>query len=134
MVTWAVAWNIAHLILPMHTDIIKALMWAQELLCLGYPRSVITAICAAVQHRHKTTHLHPPIFSFGEFSSWTRCLSRLVGRPSALLFPVNHLLVTAKLRMRPDTDRDNRDRLIVALATICCLRLAELIALQLCDV
>ena len=132
VVTWAIAWNIVHLILPMRTDILKALTW--ELLCLGTPRSVITAIWAAVQHRHKTAHLHPPIYGFGEFSSWTRCLSRLVGRPSALLFPVHRLMVAAMLRMRPDSDRDNRDRLMVALATICCLRVSELIALQLCDV
>jgi hypothetical protein len=132
VVTWAIAWNIVHLILPMRTDILKALTW--ELLCLGTPRSVITAIWAAVQHRHKTAHLHPPIYGFGEFSSWTRCLSRLVGRPSALLFPVHRLMVVAMLRMRPDSDRDNRDRLMVALATICCLRVSELIALQLCDV
>ena len=57
VVTWAIAWNIVHLILPMHTDILKALTW--ELLCLGIPRSVISAIWAAVQHRHKTAHLHP---------------------------------------------------------------------------
>lgn len=132
VVTWAVAWGAVHLLLPMHTDTLKALTW--ELLCLGTPRSVITAIWAAVQHRHKLAQLRPPIFGFGEFSAWTRCLSRLVGRPSALLFPIHRLLVVAMLRSRPDLDRDNRDRLMVALATICCLRVSELIALQLCDV
>ena len=126
------AWGIVHLVLPMHTDTLKALTW--ELLCLGTPRSVITAIWAAIQHRHKSAHLPPPIYGFGEFSAWTRCLARLVGRPSALLFPVHRLLVAAMLCMRPDADRDNRDRLMVALATICCLRVAELVALQLCDV
>jgi hypothetical protein len=131
VVTWAIAWRAAAYILPMSTDTLKALTW--ELLCMGTPRSVITAIWAAVQHRHKVSGLLPPITGFGEFSAWTRCLAGLVGRPTALLFPVHRLLVAAMLRWRPDLARDNRDRLMVALATICCLRVAELVALQLCD-
>lgn len=131
VVTWAIAWGAAHLILPMNTDTLKGLSW--ELLCMGTSRSVITAIWAAVQHRHRTAGLPPPISGLGEFSAWTRCLAGLVGRPTALLFPVHRLLVAAMLRARPDAARDNRDRLMVALATICCLRVAELIALQVCD-
>ena len=131
VVTWAVAWGAAHLILPMSTDTLKGLSW--ELLCMGTPRSVITAIWAAVQHRHRVAGLVPPISGFGEFSAWTRCLAGLVGRPTALLFPVHRLMVIAMLRARPTAARDNRDRLMVALATICCLRVAELIALQVCD-
>jgi hypothetical protein len=76
---------------------------------------------------------HPPIHGFGEFSAWTRCLARLVGRPTALLFPVHRILVARMLRLHPDSLRDERDRLMVALATICCLRVAELVALQVCD-
>jgi hypothetical protein len=36
--------------------------------------------------------------------------------------------------MRPDSLRDNRDRLLIALATICCLRVAEVASLQVCDI
>jgi hypothetical protein len=132
VVTWAIAWGAVHAILPMHTDILKALTW--ELLCMGTPRSVIIAIWAAVQHRHRTAGLPPPIHGFGEFTAWTRCLSSLMGRPSALLFPIHRVLVAALLRLRPSGLRDNRDRLMIALATICCLRVSELAALQICDI
>ena len=131
VVTWAIAWGAIHFILPMSTDILKALSW--ELLCMGTPRSVITAIWAAVQNRHRVAGLQTPIYGFGEFSAWTRCLARLVGRPTALLFPVHRILVARMLRLHPDALRDERDRLMVALATICCLRVAELVALQVCD-
>ena len=132
VITWAVAWGVVHHILPMPTDILKALSW--ELLCMGTPRSVITAIWAAVQHRHHCAGLPAPISGFGEFSAWTRCLASLLGRPSALLFPIHRSLVAALLRLRPAGLRDNRDRLLIALATICCLRVSEVAALQICDV
>jgi hypothetical protein len=79
-----------------------------------------------------------PIFGPGEFSVWTRCLSSLVGRPAALLFPVHRLIVASVFRTRPSNLRDQRDRLMVALSTICCLRVSarELAAaaLQVCDI
>ncbi len=67
------------------------------------------------------------------FGVHVRVWARLVGRPTALLFPVHRLLVAAMLRFRDLSDRDDRDRLMVALATICCLRVSELLALQICD-
>ena len=97
------------------------------------PRSVLTSIWAAIQNRHRVAGLHPPLHGFGEFSAWTRCLSSLLGRPSALRFPIHRSLVVLLLRLRPSSLRDNRDRLLVALATICCLRVSELVALQVCD-
>jgi hypothetical protein len=75
-----------------------------------------------------TKCLPPPIQGLGEFSTWTRYLARLVGRPTAILYPVHCILVAAMLRMQPGLVRDDRDRLIVALATICCLRVAKLVA------
>lgn len=131
VVTWAIAWRIVHCILPMDTDILKGLTW--ELLCMGTSRAVITAIWSAIQNRHRVAGLKPPIHGAGEFSAWTRCLASLVGRPTALLFPVHRLIIAALLRARPCLLRDQRDRLMVCLATICCLRVAELAALQVCD-
>ena len=131
VVTWAIAWGMVAAILPMAADTLKALTW--ELLCMGTPRSVITAIWAAIQNRHRVAGLPPPIAGPGEFSAWCRCLASLVGRPTALLFPIHRRIVADLLRMRPHFLRDTRDRLMVALATICCLRVAELVALQVCD-
>ena len=132
VVTWAIAWHIVDSILPMPTDILKAFTW--ELLCMGTSRSVIIAIWSSIQNRHKVAGLKPPIIGAGEFSAWTRCLASLVGRPTALLFPVHRLIIAALLGSRPCLLRDQRDRLMVCLATICCLRVAELAALQVCDI
>ena len=104
-----------------------------ELLCMGTSRSAITAIRAAIQNRHRTAGFRPPIHGSSEFSALTRCLAGLFGCPTALMFPVHRLLVAAMLRWRPTSARDNRDRPMVALATICCLRDAEFVALQICD-
>jgi hypothetical protein len=97
VITWAMAWKAVGLILPMSTNTLKALSW--ELLCMGTPRSVISSIWSAIQNRHRTAGLIAPISGFGEFSAWTRCLASLVGKPSALLFPVHHILVAAMLRV-----------------------------------
>jgi hypothetical protein len=76
--------------------------------------------------------LPPPIYCFGEFAAWTRCLARLVGRLTSLLFPVHRLLVAAMLRFLDLSVLDDRDLLMVALTPICCLRVSELLALQIC--
>ena len=111
VVTWAIAWHIVDSILPMPTDILKAFTW--ELLCMGTSRSVIIAIWSSIQNRHKVAGLKPPIIGAGEFSAWTRCLASLVGRPTALLFPVHRLIIAALLGSRPCLLRDQRDRLMV---------------------
>ncbi len=88
-------------------------------------------------HRHlgygpESAGLKPPIYGFGEFSTWTRCFAHLVGRPNTLLFLVHRLLVAAILCVRTPSIRDDRHRLMAALATICCLRVSELLALHIC--
>ena len=56
------------------------------------------------------------------------------GRPSALLCPIHRCLAAALPRLCPPGLRDNRDRLIIALANICCPCLAELAARQTCNI
>jgi hypothetical protein len=121
VVIWAIDCKAVGIILLMSTNTLKALSW--ELLCMGTPRSVIASIWSAIQNRHRTAGFTAPISGFGEFSAWTRCLTSLVGKPSALLFPVHRILVAAMLRIRPDSFRDNRDRLMVASRQFVVLRL-----------
>ena len=99
VVSWAIAWPRVDSILPMPTDILKAFTW--ELLCTGTSRSVTIAIWSSVQNRHKVAGLKPLIIGAGEVSAWTRCLASLVGRPTALLFPVHRLIIAALLGSRP---------------------------------
>ncbi len=97
---------------------------------MGTPRAVITATWAAIQNRQRVAGSYLPIYGFGEFSAGTRCLSSLLGRPSALSFPIHRSLVIRLRHLRPLSLRDNRDWLMVDLNTICCRRVAKLAALQ----
>ena len=129
-VTWGVARNAAHLLFPMSRTTLQAL--TMDLIGLRTPRSVIIAVWAAVQNRHRGAGVAPPIQGPNEFSSWTRILGSLQGAPRPLIFPVHRTMVERLLAWRPATLADNRDRLATCLATICCLRVAELRGLRVC--
>ena len=129
-VTWGVARNATHLLFPMSTDTLKAL--TMDLMSLRTPRSVIIALWSAVQNRHRSAGLRPPIRGTNEFSAWSRLLGTLQGAPRPLLYPIHKTMVQRLLAWRPATLADNRDRLATCLATICCLRVAELRALRIC--
>ena len=129
-VTWGVARNATHLLFPMATSTLQAL--TMDLLGLRTPRSVILAIWSAVQNRHRGAGLRTPIRGHNEFSAWTRLLASLQGAPRPLLYPIHRTMVQRLLAWRPQSVADNRDRLATSLATICCLRVAELRALRVC--
>jgi integrase len=131
-VTWGVARGTAHLLLPMKTSTLKAL--TMDMLGLGTPRSVILATWSAVQNRHRAAGLRTPIDGPGEFSAWTRTLASLQGAPRPLLFPIHKTMVRRLLAWRPTGILDNRDRLATCLATVACLRVAELISLRACNI
>ncbi len=98
-----------------------------ELLCLGTPRSVITAICAAIQQRpcQSTASVNSrPGLANGPAS--------ITGPPTPLQFPIHGSLVASLLRLRPLSLLDNRDLLLIALnsvVTIHCLQVSEVAAL-----
>ena len=130
--TWGVARDTLDLLLPMRTSTLKA--FTMDLMGLSTPRSVILAIWSAVQNRHRIAGYKTPINGPGEFSAWTRMLASLQGAPRPLLFPIHKTMIHKLLAWRPASVLDNRDRLATCLATITCLRVAELIALRVCNV
>ena len=129
-ITWGVARNATHLLFPMTSDTLKAL--TMDLIGLKTPRSVILAIWSAIQNRHRGAGLRPPIHGPNEFSAWSRLLASLQGAPRPLLHPIHRSMVHRLLAWRSTSLADNRDRLATCLATICCLRVAELRALRVC--
>jgi len=131
VVTWAVARKAMDGILPMSTDTLKALTW--DLLAFRMSRAQILAVRNAVQARHRSFALTPPIHGQGEFSAWARMLGSVMGSPIRLKFPIHKAVVAALLRRRPASVALNRNRLLTALATIACLRVSEVARLQSCD-
>ena len=131
VVTWAVARKAVELILPMSTDTLKALTW--DMLAFRMSRSQIMAVWNAVQARHRSYALLPPIRGQGEYTAWARMLGSVMGSPMRLKFPIHKAVVAALLRQRPASVADNRNRLLTALATITCLRVSEVARLQTCD-
>ena len=129
-VTWGVARNATLSLFPMSTNTLKAL--TMDLLSLRTPRSVILAVWSAVQNRHRGAGLPTPIRGANEFTAWTRLLASLQGAPRPLIHPTHKTMVQRLLAWRPASLADNRDRLATCLATICCLRVAELRALRVC--
>ena len=131
VVTWAIARDVVDQLLPMDVATLKALMW--DFMCAGSSHSMLSALMAAVQSRHRYYGTPPPILGRGEYRAWSRCLACVMGRPLSLKLPIHKSVVAFLLGWRPASLADNRDRLLTSLATIACLRISEVAALQVCD-
>jgi len=131
VLTWAVVRDAVDLVLPMSRDTLKALSW--DLIAFRTSRSQIVAVWCAISERHRHFGLTPPIHERGEFSTWCRAIASITGRPLSLKLPVNKHIVRWLLAWRPTKVGEHRARLLTALATIACLRVSEVAALQVCD-
>ena len=105
-----------------------------DLMGLHTPSSVILAAWSAVQDQHHCAGLPAPILDTNEFTTWTSLLASLQGAPSSrpLIHLAHKIMVQRLLAWRPTSLADNQDRLATCLATICCLRVAELGTLRAC--
>ena len=56
-----------------------------------------------------------------------------MGRPLSLKLPIHKSIVAVWLAWRPTSLADNSDSLLTASATVACLRISEVAALQVCD-
>ena len=131
VLTWGIVRKALPLLLPMSRDTLKAITW--DLVSFRASRSQIVAVWSAISSRHRYFGLTPPIHEKGEFSRWVRAISCVMGRPLALKLPVHKSIIRTLLAWRPTGVADNRCRLLTALATIACLRVSEVAALQVCD-
>ena len=131
VLTWAVARQCLHRILPMDQVSMKALTW--DLISFSVTSSRIEAVWAAVQARHRRFGLVPPLNERNQYSSWVRMLNTVRGRPLALKLPIQRETVRRLLLWRPVSVAANRARLLTALATLACLRVNEVARLQVCD-
>ena len=86
VVTWGVARKALGAVLPMSLTTLKALTW--DLVCFAVPTSQVELVWKAVQARHRRFHLPPPMCEANQFSSWSKMLGSIRGRPVALKLPI----------------------------------------------
>jgi hypothetical protein len=84
------------------------------------------------QHRHRRAGFHPSTASVSA-SSPSRPGPAVPRRPSTLKFPTHRWSPLPSV-LGPPSLRDDRDRLLIALAAICCLRVSEVAALRICNI
>jgi len=131
VVTWAVARQAVHDILPMPLDTLKALTW--DMVRFAVPSSQIELVWKSVQARHRQFQLRQPLCEANQYSSWVKMLGSIRGRPLALKLPIQKATVRWLLAWRPTALAAHRARLLTAVATLACMRVNEVARLQVCD-
>ncbi len=116
--------------LPASPRLLKAFLW--NLLQLGYKPGSITLHLCAILHRHRV-HGKPFPVTRDMFKNWTRAFERVLGCPRQDKLAINPTILKAILRLPRTSLRHLRDIAMVALGTVCALRVGELCSLDLCD-
>jgi hypothetical protein len=125
---WGVARKALGAVLPMSLTTLKAL--TLDLVCFAVPTSQVELVWKTVEARHRQFHLPPPMCEVNQFSSWSKMLGSIRGRPVALKLPIQKKTVRWLLAWRPGTLATHRARLLTVVATLACLRVNEVARLQ----
>jgi integrase len=130
-VSYAFIHGALHEVLPSSSRLLKGYMWF--LLQAGYRPGSLTLHIYAIIDRHRRFN-HPFPHRECNVKAWIKAFERLCGVPRR-----DHAVVTAThlkaILSAPRTSlRHLRDTLIVAVGTVCALRVSELIELDVCDV
>jgi integrase len=115
---------------PATPAIIKGYLWF--LLQSGYRPGTITIRLYSIIDRHLRFRLPFP-YHQKEIKAWTKAFERLCGVPRRDKLAITSTHLKAVLSTPRSTLRDIRDITIVALGTVCALRVSELIELDVCD-
>lgn len=130
--TWSIARHCLHQLLPMHKDVLRALL--MDLVALHCSFSTIKGYLDSIQFRHRRYDLTSPVRGLSSYQRVCRTLKRFQGRQAPYKFPIHRALVAQVLKFPAPTLTCKRDCLAAALATVCCLRPSEGARLQSCDV
>jgi hypothetical protein len=131
VITWAVARQAVHDMLPMSLDTLKALTW--DLICFAVPSSQIELVWKSARAGHRQFQLRQPLCEANLYSSWVKMLCSVCGRPRALRLPIQKATVRWLLAWRPTALAAHLARLLTVVATLACLRVNEVTRLQVCD-
>jgi hypothetical protein len=129
--TYAFVHGRLHEALPAPSTLIKAFMWS--LIRCGLKPGTLVLYLYAIVDRHARYH-QPLSVSKRDLKQWTTAFERLCGCPKVDRLAITAAHLRAALHLPRTRLRDIRDTLIVAVGTLCALRVSELTQLDLCDV
>ena len=118
----------------MPSSVVSMKAWAIHLLMCGYAGASLERFFEAIIDRHRQYHVDT-VVPTKEIRSWVETLQKGVGVPKREKFPILHvhLKCLMELRMPDDSIVTLRDTAAIVLGTVCALRLAELLRLDVCD-
>jgi len=129
-VTYAHLHDCLDQVIPASPAIIKGYLWF--LLQAGYRPGTITLKLYSIIDRHLRFKLPFP-YHQREIKGWTKAFERICGVPRADKLAITSTHLKAILSTPRQSLRDLRDTTIVALGTVCALRVSELVELDVCD-
>jgi site-specific recombinase XerD len=116
--------------LPAHPGLVAA--YLSDLAQAGRKASTIGRRAAAIAHRHKLAGLEPPTSAEG-VKAVLRGIRRTIGTAPDRKSPATADVLTAMLRLCPNTLAGRRDRALLALGFAGAFRRSELVALEVED-
>lgn len=108
--------------------------FSMDMMQCGCSAEFILECWIAIQSRHRSFRLTPPIVGAGEFRRWRRSQLSISGGPSRFKLPITRRMVVELAESRPSSVKAIRDKMATLVGTICCLRASEIAQLQVCDV
>jgi integrase len=117
-------------VVPASPTIIKGYLWF--LLQAGYRPGTITLRLYSIIDRHLRFKLPFP-YHQKEIKAWTKAFERLCGVPRRDKLAITSTHLKAILSSPRSSLRCLRDSAIVALGTVCALRVSEILELDVCD-
>ena len=131
-VTYALHHDCLEQVIPASPKVIKGYLWF--LLQSGYRPGSITLKLYAIIDRHRRFKLPFP-YHQREIKSWIKAFERLCGVPrrDKLAITATHLKAMLSSPDSRGSLRNLRDIAIVALGTICALRVSEITEIDVCD-
>ena len=129
-VSFAYLQNALPQVIPASQRLLKAYLW--NLLQLGYKPGSITLHMCAILDRHRLFGKPFPV-TRDLFRRWNKAFTRILGTPRNDKLAINATVLKALLRLPRLSLKHVRDVAMVALGTVCALRVRELCELDLCD-
>jgi integrase len=130
-VTYAMVHNKLDRTLPAEPGLLKGYLWS--LLRCGFKPGSITLHLYAIIDRHARFRAPFP-FTNKDVKGWITAFERLCGAPKLDKLAITPTHIKGILAMPRPTLTNVRDALIVALGTVCAMRVSEILDLDVCDV
>ena len=131
VLTWALAYDEFHSLLPMSLATLQAM--STHLIAFNSSAAQVKEVWNSIIARHRAAGLISPLAAPGAYARMYRTVAKLTGTQQRIKVPVTADILKSVLDLAYNTMVDERDRLAVAVAVVCAMRPAEIRQLQVCD-